>query len=217
MTKDNQLQALRTKLDPAHVKKVQNQSYVSGLYVVDKLNEVFGADGWSDTVVHRAEQFGTRVRQTKDGPREWTWCSCVATVRLEVRWADGSTSVHDGVGAGDGGNYQDDLAQVRDLAWKEAETDAVKRAARKLGYVFGLSLYDKDNPIHKGRMDSYGDLPPAVLIDQAARAAVARGADGNHVGAIIAEAAGGVVDPGAVPFDAAAGVIETLHRLGRAA
>lgn len=215
MNVDEQRAALREKLDPDAVKKVQGKSYVDGLYVIDLLNKIFGPDGWEDSYDRQAEHVNVRVRPTKDGPKAYTWCSCVAVCRLRVRFGDDIFVVKSGTGAGDGGNYQDDVAQARDLAWKEAETDALKRAARKLGYVFGLSLYDKENPIHQGKMDKYGELPPEVLLLQAANAAVHRGVHSGDIDHVIAQHADGVVDIAAVTRERATACCAAINALQR--
>jgi DNA repair and recombination protein RAD52 len=97
-------------------------TYVETHTVIEHLNEVFGCTQWSHTV----------KRLEPIGDRGWL---CVVTLR--VRDIDMFEVEHDGVGWGTGSDQE--------KAVKEAESDAIKRAARCLGNYFGNSLYDKEH------------------------------------------------------------------------
>lgn len=113
----------------------QTLSYVSGDYIVRKLNEVFGFDGWTFIAETPREVFrGTRPG--KDGDNT----VIIYEVRGTLR-ALGVERVDVGVGQCDAGPRA--LAQGIEKALKEATTDALKRCARTFGNGFGLALYDK--------------------------------------------------------------------------
>jgi DNA repair and recombination protein RAD52 len=63
----------------------------------------------------------------------------MATVRVYVPELQ---IYRDGTGAGNG--QSSNLFGAYELAIKEAETDAMKRALKSLGNQFGIELYDKD-------------------------------------------------------------------------
>jgi len=115
-------------------------SYLEGWYVINRLNEVFGAEGWSYDVtdlkcVHAGEIPG------KYGSVQSA--SYTATVALFVQFpgADGAKRITD-VGFGNGTD-KTDPGKPHELATKEAVTDALKRSAKSLGMSMGLALYDK--------------------------------------------------------------------------
>ena len=116
-------------------------SYVSGRYVKQKLNEIFGWDGWSYSI----RMF---FPATPEIPR--------AFCHLELRvYSDDPRSIsRDGVAYGYGSMLDRNkkpiegmrLNEVLDFANAEAVTDALKRAAVSLGQHMGLELY----PMTKG-------------------------------------------------------------------
>jgi hypothetical protein len=81
-----------------------------------------------------------------------------AHVRLKVRFADGTSIVREDTGSGNGDGNS--TGEACEKASKEAVTDALKRCARKFGNRFGLSLYDKHNPLHNGGEDTHGEVEP---------------------------------------------------------
>lgn len=102
-------------------------SYLETHDVISKLNEVFGFDGWRDTM-RDFEPVGDRLFR--------------ATVDLEVRFGDTWIKHSDvGIGVVVGQNASSESIEK---AVKEAVSDALKRAARKLGDQFGNCLYDKE-------------------------------------------------------------------------
>jgi len=113
-------------------------SYVEAWYVIDRLNQVFGFDGW-----HRETMVMNLVQQEErenDKGRKLQYVGYVAKVKILVRGDDGWT-MREGTGFGQGQDA--DLGRAHESAVKEAESDAMKRAAMTFGYQFGLALYDK--------------------------------------------------------------------------
>jgi DNA recombination protein Rad52 len=118
-------------------------SYLESHYVIARMNEVFGVMGWdSETVELRlVEGFYTQ----KKG-QEIIKVPCpayIAKVRVAavVRTDDGGYMkvVKEGYGFGSDKSG----LNPHEMAVKEAESDAFKRAARQFGMSLGLALYDK--------------------------------------------------------------------------
>lgn len=132
---------LAKKLDPSRVKSRkgfdnggESLQYVEGWDIIDEANQVFGYDAWSRRIIS-LECVGTHTYKNKDG-KEKVKCGYRATVEVSVNGV-----VRCGTGFGNGiGN---DPVDIHELAAKEAETDAMKRAFSTFGYRFGLALYDK--------------------------------------------------------------------------
>jgi len=99
-------------------------SYVDGWYVLDRLNVVFGFDGWSI-------DYGT-IELTTVGNQ--TVMRVPGTLR-----AAGTRKSDIGVAITAGSS-----PEAFETALKAAYTDALKRCARMLGASLGLALYDKD-------------------------------------------------------------------------
>jgi DNA repair and recombination protein RAD52 len=91
-------------------------TYAETWQIIDNLNTVFEHD-WTHEV----------LRLEKNGSG---WL-CIVRVTVSGH------GFHDGVGWGSGADEE--------KAVKEAESDALKRAAKNFGNFFGLSLYDKDH------------------------------------------------------------------------
>lgn len=97
--------------------------YVDGHYVIERLNRVFGFDGWSVS-------YGTMVIIAGDR----------AVVHVPTTLvAAGVTRTDIGVGVA-----ANDKPDSMETAIKAAFTDGLKRCARTFGASFGLALYDKD-------------------------------------------------------------------------
>lgn len=134
----DQKKALRAPLDPKHVVKPSGNfgpkgDYLEGWHVINELNRVFGFDGWSYTI----DLSRDALTEGKDSRGNDQWqaaytCICTLTVGDIVR---------QDVGFGSG--YAKAVGDAIEGATKEAATDALKRAARTFGNVFGLALYDK--------------------------------------------------------------------------
>ena len=153
------LAELRAPLDPQRIRRnPRGKSYMAGWFIERELSRVFGEDGW-DVEVRDLTITAPYEVQGDKGVRMMVGAHCSArlTVRAQPGWAG---VVRDGVGAGSGMSYQGDLADCIKQATKEAATDALKRAAKTLGNPFGLSLYDKDNPVHNGGEDWWAQRPP---------------------------------------------------------
>ena len=131
---------LQRKLDPSHVKQREGGSgvkldYLEAWYVIQEANRIFGFDGWDRKTV-RLEQIGD-VHETKDKYGKIRYkVGYRATVSVRV-----GGIVREGSGFGNG--IGPDLVDVHELALKEAESDAMKRAFATFGNPFGLALYDK--------------------------------------------------------------------------
>lgn len=159
MKLEEQLAELDRPLDQDAVKKRKDSgkelSYVEGWYVIAELNRIFGFAGWAkETNELTTKEF----KRSKDG-KEGVSIAATARVTLTVTFADGTKIARSDVGSGSHIVYSGDWGAVYEKASKEADTDALKRAARTLGNRFGLSLYDKGNPLHKGDPDSHGREP----------------------------------------------------------
>lgn len=96
--------------------------YVSGHYVVARLNEVFGFDGWAD-------EYGDVTERAGERPVFSVPCTLTA-----------GGCVRRNIGVGIAANAKPDAIET---AIKAAYTDALKRCAYKLGDSFGLALYEK--------------------------------------------------------------------------
>jgi recombination DNA repair RAD52 pathway protein len=115
-------------------------SYVSGRYVKNRLNEVFGL-GWSYRVIE------TKLVSIDDVSVRW-----FSHVRLVVRSEDGYTT-RDGLAIGHGtlktaagkAASPGRANEIVDFAAAESVTDALKRAAVSLGNSLGLELYPMGN------------------------------------------------------------------------
>lgn len=117
--------ALAAPLPRDMVKKLPGGAgadYVSGHYIVARLNEVFGHDGWSD-------EYGDMT--VREGARPLVSVPCTLTAGGCVRR---------NIGVGLAANDKPDAIET---AIKAAYTDALKRCAYKLGDSFGLALYEK--------------------------------------------------------------------------
>lgn len=130
-----QIAMLNAPLDPANVKKPSGSfgpkgDYIEGWHAINELNRVFGFDGWSYTIDLTRDALD-RV----EGKEQWQAAyTCVCTLT-----AAGVTRQDVGFGSG----FAKGVGDAIEGATKEAATDALKRAARTFGNVFGLALYDK--------------------------------------------------------------------------
>lgn len=122
---------LEKKLDPKHVKERQGLSYIEGWHAIAEANRVFGFDGWNRETLELTENH----IPTKNAKNNF-----VVSFRARVKVTVGEIS-REGVGFGNGFNA--DVHSAYELAIKEAETDAMKRALMTFGNPFGLALYDK--------------------------------------------------------------------------
>lgn len=142
------VEILRTPVAEQYVSERKGLSYVTGRYVKQTLNELFGPLGWGYEVV---EQYPLNPK-FDNGAARW-----FAHVRLTIQVGDRSVT-RDGLAVGHGvlrkeiwenrkptGKFEEVSVgranEVIDFAAAEAVTDALKRAASSVGQVLGLSLY----------------------------------------------------------------------------
>lgn len=146
------VQRLDEQLDRSRVKERsgggrRKLSYIEGHDAIRTANRIFGYGNWGHEIVELAEIAAVEVESTGDQPKPGWSVGYRCTVRLTVR---GCVPVS-GVGYGDGIEYSGAVARHRaaELAVKESETDALKRALVKFGDQFGLVLYEKDAPAQR--------------------------------------------------------------------
>jgi len=112
-------------------------SYLETHDVIRAANEIFGFGGWGHEIVELRQIPATQVN--RDG-KTGICVGYVCTVRLTVAGCVPTS----GIGYGDATEYQASAAvTAHELAAKEAESDALKRALKNYGDQFGLALYDK--------------------------------------------------------------------------
>lgn len=134
-------------------------SYLETWYVIDRLNKVFGNLGWDAETVDM-------VLVSEPGQPAAYRSKVRITVACEARNEDGSlagfrTVIREGTGWGS----DKSKLNPHEMASKEAESDALKRAAMKLGISMGLGLYDKSG-------EFVDEAPKPVTVAQAVSKAV---------------------------------------------
>lgn len=134
---------LARPLDASRVKSRPNGrggqlSYLETHDVIRAANDIFGFGKWGHEVVE-LRQLDAQVVHNSD--QKAGFCvGYVCVVRLTV---EGCVPVS-GVGYGDATEYRESApVTAHELAAKEAESDALKRALKNYGDQFGLALYDK--------------------------------------------------------------------------
>lgn len=139
MFTEEEIEALKSPLDPKHVRKPSGRfgpkgDYLEGWHVINELNRVFGFDGWSYSIDLSRDALveGTDSNGNPQWQAAYT-CICTLTVGRVTR---------QDVGFGSG--FAKSVGDAIEGATKEAATDSLKRAARTFGNIFGLALYDKD-------------------------------------------------------------------------
>lgn len=117
-------------------------SYLSGHYVIDRLNKIFGPLNWSKQVTDIREVVNTVNKRQRDGSyKEEKYPAYIVKVVLTVKSDDSpymTIKEAYGYGADKSG------LNAHELAIKEAVTDALKVAAKDLGMSLGLALYSKE-------------------------------------------------------------------------
>ncbi len=124
-------------------------AYISGKFAMDQANRIFGYGQWGYKVVSRGHMV---VDDPKNGKIEMY----TADVELSVI---GAAFTFPGAGVGIVGKPY--TVDMHEKAYKEAETDAMKRALRHYGDQFGLVLYDGDDYVDagNGEMIQVKDVP----------------------------------------------------------
>lgn len=173
----DQIKMLEAPLDKAHVKEPSGSfgpkgDYLEGWHVMNELNRVFGFDGWS----YRIDLTRDALDKAKNSKGDDQWqaaytCICTLTV--------GDVTRQD-VGFGSG--FAKQVGDAIEGATKEAATDALKRAARTFGNIFGLALYDKS------RANVQAAPPPVITDDQRTQLMSAMTAAGKVPGTYLAAA-----------------------------
>ena len=148
MSKNTLIRKLNQPLSPSRVKFREKSGtrlqYLSGADVERSANTVFDYTWSSETldILLLYERPYTRVKKTGET------CDMIevayrARVRITVN-INGTLVIRDGCGAGNGQSSALNPFDAHELAIKEAETDARKRALKTFGDQFGLSLYEKE-------------------------------------------------------------------------
>ncbi len=139
----DQAKMLAAPLDAGRVKRREGRgggkalSYLETHDVIRAANTIFGFGQWGHEIVELRPLPGIAV--TKDA-KAGIHVGYVCIVKLTVA---GCVPVS-GVGYGDAVEYaQSGPVTAHELAAKEAESDALKRALKNFGDQFGLALYDK--------------------------------------------------------------------------
>lgn len=142
-----QVHALGEPLDRSRVLQREGAGkktfdYLAGHDVIRTANRIFGFGWWGTTIIEQERIGSVQVfRDTRDGKQPGRLVGYRTVVRLTVA---GCQPV-DGSGYGDGQEYGDSAEiKASELALKESETDALKRAFVKFGDQFGLELYEKE-------------------------------------------------------------------------
>lgn len=140
MLTETQIEELQKPLDGKHVKRRAQSgvtlSYLEGWKVIEEANRIFGHDGWHRETVNLS-QCGEEV--DAKGRHKVGY---IAKVKITVTGPEDKLDIiREGWGFGNGLNAS--KCDAHELAVKEAETDAMKRALMTFGWPFGLALYDK--------------------------------------------------------------------------
>jgi DNA repair and recombination protein RAD52 len=166
---DDIIEELRKPLDPNRVRSRQGRGrgkfeYLAGHDVKRRASEIFGFGNWGHHVKALEEIAAVEV-QNNDGKDGWH-VGYRCHVSIWIRHSGGVFST-DGIGYGDGVEYSA-AARITacELAMKEAETDALKRAFTDLGDQFGLILYAKGDEKAKINRDRAADSSSHAVVRQ---------------------------------------------------
>jgi hypothetical protein len=162
------VEELRKPLDPNRVRRRDGRGsakfeYLAGHDIKRRANEIFGFGNWGHTIEEQVEIGAVEVKKREGDGTGWHVAyRCV--VRVWVRHSGGLFETH-GSGYGDGVEYTPAARLTAcELALKESETDALKRAFTDLGDQFGLILYAKDDEKKRvARESSRGDTSGRVV------------------------------------------------------
>jgi DNA recombination protein Rad52 len=143
------VEELRKPLDPNRVRRREGRGstkyeYLAGHDVKRRANEIFGFGNWGHTIEEQVEIGAVEVKK-REGEGTGFHVAYRCIVRVWVRHEGGLFETQ-GSGYGDGVEYTPAARLTAcELALKESETDALKRAFTDLGDQFGLILYAKDD------------------------------------------------------------------------
>lgn len=138
----DQLELLNQSLNVEHIKQRTEGkmvlNYIDGYHAIAEANRIFGFDGWSYELISCDQTMQRSFKNHENKDRvEVAYC---AKIRV---YAGG---VHrEGLGFGSSVATPNNLSRAIEGSYKEAETDALKRALRSFGNQFGLALYDKSD------------------------------------------------------------------------
>lgn len=139
------LQRLAQPLSPDRIKsrtdgRGGSLSYLETHDVIRAANDIFGYGGWGHEVIELRNIGQVTVHSNATPPKAGIAVGYVCVVKVHV---EGHQSAS-GVGFGDATEYRESASvTAHELAAKEAESDALKRALKNWGDQFGLALYDK--------------------------------------------------------------------------
>lgn len=161
-----QLDMLNTPPPPSAIKPRKGSHgetvyYLTGGYVIETANRIFGLGNWSVETISNECAWGPCVKAQEINGREKITAVVQyrATVRVTIVSEDGSRSItrqQSGVQQGEGTT----AGEAVDIACKGAETDAMKRSLATLGPAFGIDLKSKD----RAKAAHEGTLPPRRAI-----------------------------------------------------
>lgn len=141
------MERLSEPLDAARVKTREGSggrslSYIESHDAIRTANEIFGFGNWGTEVVELRLINSVTVHNREQQPGVCVGYLCI--VRLSVGTGDLPYLSTSGVGYGDATEYREGSAvTAHELAAKEAESDAMKRALKNWGDQWGLALYSK--------------------------------------------------------------------------
>lgn len=132
---------LNRKLSPSKISKREGTnkmmlSYVAGYVIENEANEIFDYD-WSRETLDMDLLYKREYKNSKGN--DMIEVAYKSRVRVKV-----GDIIKEGTGFGNGIASVNNPMAAYELALKEAETDAFKRAMKSFGSAFGLDLYDKD-------------------------------------------------------------------------
>lgn len=174
-----QVDALRQPLAPNRIRERAGRGegkfqYIATHDAVRVANEIFGYGSWGHEIV-KLERIGEVQVQGRGDKRGWH-VAYMCVVRLFVRAPDGEECVPvSGAGYGDATEYGA-AAQLTasELAIKESESDALKRALKNWGDQFGLILYAKTDERRRIEREQASDEAMPVHDEDAGRPQPAR-------------------------------------------
>jgi recombination DNA repair RAD52 pathway protein len=146
-----QVERLLKAIDPGHVEKKQNLSYMAQHQVRAELTRIFGVGNWDSQV--EGMELLWETAEEKNGKTMYRACY-KARVRLTIRdyWGNYVCSfVEEHVEAN---SNLPDRGEAHAMAVTSVESYALRRAAIGLGDRLGLGLYDKGSlaPLTRGSL-----------------------------------------------------------------
>lgn len=152
MTNQTVIQRLNEELNPKSIKQREGSfgsklDYLPGHKAEDNANRVFDYKIHKKTIemdklFERSYQKEIWEKEKPTGKFKDMFEVAYKAKVQATALIDGEWIVREGTGAGNG--QSGNLFDCYELAIKEAETDAMRRALKSFGKQFGLELYDKD-------------------------------------------------------------------------